>query len=76
VILHRDGNRVIFIADVTPNDQLKPGQHVFVTFNFEHQHYKNSAIVSRTQLKGEVPKPEAVMLTQTVVIDLGVVEAE
>ena len=79
--MSRDGNRIVFVCHVTPDEQLRCGDHVFAAMKMRHEHHENSSIVTRhhhnssNKTTAAADKPELQkspqLLTQTVLVDLG-----
>lgn len=71
VIAYRKGNRIGFYLQCSPEKDLKPGEEVWLTFQYKHEHYGNTAIVALLKGEKQQSEPEPDWLKQTVFVNIG-----
>jgi len=54
-----------------PDETLSPGDDVWISFRYKHEHYGNASIVALLKGEEKPSDPEPDWLKQTVFINLG-----
>ncbi|CAK8697288.1 unnamed protein product [Clavelina lepadiformis] len=71
LIIYRRANKIGFYLQCVPNADLAPGDDVWITFRFRHEHYGNASVVKLLKGDDAASEPAPTWLTQTVFVNIG-----
>lgn len=70
-VAFRDANKLGFYVWVTPNQDLKEGDEVWISFNLKYDHRSNTAMLLKPKSEDSPSEPEVNFLCHRVFVNLG-----